>query len=183
MTGKTHLIAGIICGIGLSQVMAVDTTQQIGIVIATAIGSLAPDVDHPQSTINGIIPFFRWTHLIVGHRGALHGLWIPAILIASYWSAMPLQWLMDTIGTSYPEWLLVFLPAGGIGWLSHILLDAMTPRGVPLFFPWQKSIRLLGVFSIRTGSITENLLSIVLMMTLAGIIWIFVTPTFVGVLP
>lgn len=93
---------------------------------ACLLGSLLPDLDHPGSLIGRKFSFFsKLTHRSLGHRGALHSL---LALLGWFWG---LAWL-------FPKPLaLAFL--GGYG--SHLVLDAMTKGGFPIFWP----------FSLKTG--------------------------------
>lgn len=177
MLGKTHLLGGFVIGLAIVNFLPnADLQQSVAIVAGAALGSLLPDADHPQSMINGIIPFLRWTSLIVGHRGALHGLFIPLILISTYWTSEPFFYVFNYfVGMSeiqpivIPIWVMTLFPAIGIGWLSHILLDALTPRGVPLFYPIKRPINLLPrLISIRTGGFLEFIFSIGLYILLAS---------------
>lgn len=164
MTGKTHLLFGVLCGIVASQAIPMDAGQQIAVIAACSIGSLAPDIDSPQSMINNFMPPLRLMTLFVSHRGIFHAIWIPLLLITSYWSNDAILYLSQIAGVqgfTIPDFILPVLWAIGIGWSSHIFLDALTPRGIPFFYPVGKSINLLPkIISIRTGGIVEFVFSL-----------------------
>jgi inner membrane protein len=58
-----------------------------------------------------------------------------------------------------PEPYQNYALAAAAGWCSHIILDALTVAGVPLFWPVRFKFSLL---PLRTGGIFEMLLSAVL---------------------
>ncbi|MCC7167122.1 MAG: metal-dependent hydrolase [Rhodospirillales bacterium] len=103
----------------------------------SALGALLPDIDHPNSWVGKRLAVVSVPlAAVVGHRGVTHSL--IAILA-----------------------LLAFLaPAGldhaaaplAVGYLSHLLADALTLSGVPLLWP---SKRIYGIPLIRTGSLAE----------------------------
>lgn len=87
------------------------------------IGSLFPDIDEPTSTLGRLLP----VGYFVKHRTVTHSLFA---LIIAFW----------------------INPLFGIGYLTHIFLDMLTPAGIQLFYPWEKKV---GVKLIRTGSFME----------------------------
>ena len=77
-----------------------------------------------------------------------------------------------------PLIIMVFYPIIGmamfIGFLSHILLDLLTPTGCPLFLPFNSLY--YKVFrkednAVRTGSASEKALTIILFMKLVIVIF------------
>ncbi len=132
MTYKTHLLGGIIAG-------AIVGINPVGVAVA-GVASLLPDIDTPHSKLGGKIkPISRVLNMTLGHRGVLHSLLGTAIF---YILAMLI----------IPEYSLYFL----VGYLSHILLDALTIQGVPLLYPTPKKLR-LPLFN--TGSLAEGMLT------------------------
>lgn len=128
----------------------------LGLALAGAvIGSLLPDIDHPESKIayqaglaRGRGPLtdvagFGLRALMGGHRGFTH-----SALVAS---------LIAIAG------LLILQPAGAaaigfaLGYLSHIAADMLTKEGVRLWWPFSR--REVGIgpraLRFRTGSLIE----------------------------
>lgn len=113
---------------------------------AAIAGSLLPDVDHPRSWAGKRIwPVSAIIGMIFGHRGITHSL-VAAIALGLLAAVLPL-------GAS-PTWIFPL----GFGYLSHLVADWMTPSGIPLLWPVRKSF-ICPVVQIRTGSITEKLIS------------------------
>jgi len=99
------------------------------------VGGLAPDLDTPRSTLArmGRLPLRLASWLIrltVGHRGPLHSLVAAAVV----WQ------LGDALGR--PVHLAGLGDVLAFGWLVHVLLDAWTRHGVPLFWPLRAQVRL-----------------------------------------
>ena len=127
------------------------------------VGSLAPDMDGEGSiarwgnwlpryiTPRPLVVLLNWigetvsgvVRAIFGHRNALHWPVIGALLAMLGW-----RWGLD--------WLMWF----GAGYCLHVLGDALTKNGVPLFGPvWGADIS----FSpMRTGGWVEGLLGLAL---------------------
>lgn len=145
MRGTTHLVGG-----ALAALLA----QKIGLlepgllpIAAAALGSLLPDIDHPHSLIGKRMrPVSDIISLVVGHRGITHSL--VAIALMSAWIAY-----MGASGS--------LVTAIAIGYLSHLLLDAMTPAGLPLLWPQRR------VFRIRTGITTGGVMEMGFMAGMA----------------
>jgi len=144
MQGRTHLIAGLLVG-ALIQ-------PDLAIVVAAGVGALLPDIDHPNSLISRRVGILAMpVHLTLSHRGALHSGLIVALLL---------------LGALYvPERYRLHAISCVAGYASHLLLDALTVSGIPLLWPHSARFRLLGI-RIRTGSLVENLLSVVLLAAL-----------------
>jgi inner membrane protein len=149
VTGKTHLLIGLGTGLLLCHIAQPQTVTIAAAVIALAgLGSLLPDVDTPQSTINRLIPPLMLISLFVKHRGFSHSIFIPAITIVA-----------GVVLTIAPVELLII--AGAIGYLSHLVADAVTIQGIPLLSPLPYTIHLLPKpFRLTTGGIIENLLGL-----------------------
>ena len=112
------------------------------IVIPASIGSIAPDLD-----------------LGSHHRMFLHNVFIIFMLIVSSWFTMV-----------YSDLELSLLLLGFItGWISHIVLDSLTLKGVALLYPVSK--RFYGFKKCRSDSLLCNgLLSLIsIIMIIHGV--------------
>ncbi len=112
----------------------------LGITGGLLLGSILPDIDVDGSTITRILP-----KIPIEHRTITHS--ILALFAFSLLASL----------VSVQFGIGIFS-----GFLSHLLFDAMNPTGVPFFYPFiKKKYR----FSrIRTGSILENVLFIILLI-------------------
>lgn len=166
MTGRTHLAAGI--GTGALLVLAEQkiasgaTVFPIDAAITVAggaLGSLIPDIDTPTSKLgHKIKPLSALFNTLCGHRAMFHS--VVVLIIAwgiTSWACPP--------GSIIPI-------SVAIGFASHLLLDALNPLGIPLFWPFEKRVRLA---HIKTGSLTERIIyialvaaDIILILSVAG---------------
>ena len=83
MMGKTHFAVGVAVGVLLSYQFDLDTGSQLGMIGASALASLLPDLDSPVSTIGKLLPI-NPLRLFFHHRGALHSALMLLILISLY---------------------------------------------------------------------------------------------------
>jgi inner membrane protein len=99
---------------------------------AGVVGALAPDLDHPQSTLShglhigqgdgpGYCVGALLRALAGGHRGATHSLAAVAAVVAAVVYLVPGPW-------QYLGWVFV------IAYVSHLAGD-LGGRGIPLFWP------------------------------------------------
>ncbi len=136
--------------------------------VAAILGALAPDIDAEESTIKstlglaGKLVSFTLRLLGVKHRGVTHyGLTALLILAATFWC-----WR-----TGWPYGYGDVGLAFGLGYLSHILADALTKHGVPLLWPLPGQFRLLpGPLRVRTGGTVETLVSLLATLVLAWLL-------------
>ncbi len=104
-------------------------SQNIGALAAVAaLAALLPDLDAPRSKIRSLAlgpfrpldPLGELLHGAWGHRGPLHSL--LGLNVFGLICTLPLALL----------WGWVYGAAALLGYASHLALDAMTQRGVPL---------------------------------------------------
>lgn len=162
MNGKTH-IAGALALTSAVSLLSIKTgtfidkqhffLQQGTLLAASGLGGLLPDIDHKNSTItksNPVAGFF--IRLFLTHRGFTHSLLSLAIISAFTWIGA------RVIGSGYGYWVV---SGFSIGYASHILLDSLNPKGVPLFYPLKKKF---SFGKIKTGGRVENLVFIGLVL-------------------
>lgn len=148
MRGGTHALAGVAIGAAMSGGRPIEIA--VVTITAAAIGALLPDLDHPQAALSRRVGIAAApVRLFFGHRGATHGL--LAVLLA-FVAALAVAPAMQLYGL-----------AAALGYASHIVLDAATFSGVPLFWPWPRRFRVL---PIRTGGTAEK---VVLWLLLGGL--------------
>jgi len=131
MRYSTHISTGILAGIVLYG-------PNPNAIILTGIGAVVPDIDSPYSFINK--PF---THAkpkrngILRHRGIMHTIWPPLLIWGAYYYFF---------GNNY---IFPFV----IGYILHLIFDAMTPSGIKPFYPILP-FKVKG--KIRTGSWVDH---------------------------
>lgn len=160
MTGKTHILGGLIAG----ELFAVKLGCPFGSPLAAVIlgssvfGALLPDIDHAGSTIsnaNGTIKTVsKAAHLFFGHRGFLHTpLFVFLIMFISNYN--------QYFGVENGWYIINSL---SIGMLSHLILDSLNPSGVMWLYPIASTK--IHIAAIRTGSAGEKCISILLSIAL-----------------
>lgn len=118
MDGATHSAVGIVTGISLSylNVKYHFGFGCIGLTLGCYIGSLLPDID-TKSKISYMVGFC----LPIKHRTVTHSLMFAM--------------LVGLLGCFLSYGTGIGLCAGI---LTHLFLDSLTGRGVPLFYPFNK---------------------------------------------
>jgi len=137
MKGTTHLLIGFY--IGLLFVGSMPLFASILFMASMLLGSLAPDLDHQGSKLGKRLKPLSSLLSLAGHRTILHAIWVPAILYMMY------VW----------HWHSFMLIAFIIGYVSHIVADGFTKKGINFIHPFQH-LRLQGF--VETGGILEWLL-------------------------
>ena len=128
MTGRTHLLGGL-NALWLLQpfphVLTPDTL--LPLCLCAALGSLLPDLDAEFSLLSGVkigairpfVPLAASLHRTWGHRGRLHS---PGVLALVSLIALMLAAILG---------VPIFGLALGLGYASHLALDACTRTGIP----------------------------------------------------
>ncbi|TSC56628.1 MAG: inner membrane protein [Parcubacteria group bacterium Gr01-1014_18] len=156
MIGKTHLAIGAASawiGTAVLSLPAVFWAPMVG-----ALFALVPDIDASEAKISNLnykgIQFFRPFQMVFSnfkHRGFCHSI---VFLIGLY--------LLGLYGFYAGFISAGFLSFAMIGYASHLLLDALTPAGIGLFWPIPIKFRLLPrVISPKTGGFVDSLFWIV----------------------
>lgn len=158
MRGRTHIVAGAVAWVAFAGASGGHYSAWSPVLMGSAvIGSLLPDIDHPGSVIGKkILPVSLLLSGIFGHRGITHS-------------------LLAVIGLTVGIILLMKENPGGIdgaaiavaaatGYLSHLLLDWLTPSGIPLLYPAQRMFR--APVTIQTGGAGEVLFAVVILLTM-----------------
>ncbi|MBW7984060.1 metal-dependent hydrolase [Enterobacillus tribolii] len=139
MTAEGHLIFSVACAIfaGKAELTPALTNGDWWHIIPGALLTcLLPDIDHPSSVLGQRL---RWISAPIarafGHRGFTHS------LLAVFGGVFLLQCQLPASWGIPPD----VLHAMAIGYLSHLLADALTPAGVPLLWPvrWRFCLPLL----------------------------------------
>ncbi|WP_054711903.1 metal-dependent hydrolase [Bacillus sp. JCM 19041] len=154
MTGKTHIIGGILACQAVD-IFVFGNDGGFVYYAAGVAGALLPDICHTHSKIGRRFPVIsKMIATIFGHRTFTHSLLFLVIINAT---------------------LLFFFPDNEalrrgvlIGMASHYLLDALTVRGIRFLYPADIRVRLA---RIRTGGGFE---SILLALFVVAIGWIYV---------
>ena len=132
---KTHVAFGILGGAIAYPFVGGDIFIFYTLVI---IGSILPDIDHQNSSINKLMPVTNILPKIFKHRGLFHSVFAVAGIIALF--------------SIFSQQIFGYYLA--IGYTAHLLSDAMTKMGVNVFYPFT-TFKLRG--PITTGTRAEAL--------------------------
>lgn len=134
----THLLIGVLSYLVLNPYFS-GGNKWIFLVVLL-LGSLLPDIDEQNSKINRQSGFIgSIISFLTKHRGIFHSVFLAVLFFL----------LITTFLSNYYAWALL------IGYLSHLLGDALTPMGIHILYPLS-NFKLRG--PIRTGGIAELLL-------------------------
>lgn len=148
MEYKTHIVTTLVVGLPLMASNGQTDLLNIGMV---ALGSLLPDIDHPQSFLgkrNKIASGI--TNKTFGHRKATHSL--LAIVVIYWLMAIVASHYLTSRGSLTPFWLT-------FGYLCHLLEDSFSQEGVNWLWPKKKRTKhnFGQIVHYKTGSLAEYL--------------------------
>lgn len=138
----THLAFSFLVGIYLINFLQIK--NQILFLMVFLFFSIFPDIDTIKSKISKKLRVFAYiVNFLLGHRGLVHSIWIPALIYL----------LLFTISVKLAI-------AASFGYLSHLVLDCFTVKGLRVLWPYKKRIKGF----VKTGSIYEYILFIGLLI-------------------
>ncbi|MGV8149589.1 MAG: metal-dependent hydrolase [Alkaliphilus sp.] len=144
MRAKTHVVFAIFAVTGLG--VHVGELSAIEQIVLASAGSILPDIDHANSYVTNRTGLLgKLISRCIKHRGLTHSLLFSFLLFSFFYG---------TGSYVYP-----FM----VGYLSHILLDMCTAKGVSLLYPWKKKFRIM---RLKTGSMQERVVFVLLSLVL-----------------
>ena len=169
MTAPSHIVTGLATVVVVGRVTGV--TPDAVSLLAFIVGSLAPDIDGEGSitrpgkilwrffgpaignVLDAICEFFSAVlKLFFAHRGFIHSPILACGIIG-------LGFILDHVS------LMWF----GGGWVAHLLGDAVTVGGIPMWSPI--SSRRVSLSDMRTGSRTEHTIAAELLVLTCAFGW------------
>jgi inner membrane protein len=137
MLAKTHVAFGVLAGLLTLKYAAI--SNQLLFIALVILGVFLPDLDHPESKINNSLKVTKVIPFFFSHRGFFHSIFAAVLVFGGLW---------HMLGFIYGFGLFV-------GYLSHLLSDALTVSGVNFLHP-------IAHFKIRgpvqTGTLAETLI-------------------------
>ena len=162
MLGGTHLLIGFMTGAAVATHLHLPVTTPLAVVLGAAmVGSLLPDIDHAGSTVSrrlGLLALpvrFLARLRLLGHRGFTHSLLAVALLIL-------------VLNALHADYALSTAFVGGYS--SHLVADALTPRGIRLWFPLRYGFQVPRLLAIKTGSNWEMLVALICLFVSIGLV-------------
>ncbi|MFA6169395.1 MAG: metal-dependent hydrolase [Candidatus Margulisiibacteriota bacterium] len=140
MLAPTHGIFGIFLTLIVLAIFGVQWSLHWTIILFAVIGSIMPDIDHPNSTIGRIFYFISVPlERRYGHRTVTHSLigWVIFSAVFSFLSVFVIWLLGFVCDLGFGAWDLVprWIASFSISYLSHLILDMFNLRGSQMFWP------------------------------------------------
>lgn len=164
MTDKTHQLIGLTTALGAYGALHPNESLTLGIlgtiVTGSFVGSLLPDIDQPASNFWDSIPLGNIVsrpiiRTLGGHRNLTHS--ILGVILFSWLVA----WFVQTVFRPGFFDQALFLWSFEIGFVMHLVADAVTVQGIPLLWPFGGNMgfppRPFHGIRILTGMWFENL--------------------------
>ena len=154
MRYRTHLAFGILLGVLSVKHGFFSISFGHGFLLLVLLGSLLPDLDKKKSKISHKIPILpRVLEFFAGHRGVYHSIFgcLATALVLSPLFAF--------------SWGKALVLAICLGFLSHLLIDSINPKGIRWFRPLS-SMKVKG--PVKVGGFWEDVLFVFFLM------WLFV---------
>lgn len=178
MTGRTHDLAAftILSYLAATQPLPMMTLgTAVFALFANLVGGIAPDIDEPTAPLWRNLPiggfFGRIVHqMLGGHRFISHSL-LGVGIFGIGWYA-----LLEFIHPSMPSLNIgIVWWAFMVGLVSHLVMDALTKHGIPLFLPLPIKVAFPPIEALRvtTGSWFESLVVFPGLLLLN--VWIYTT--------
>ena len=166
MDGSTHQTVGICSGLIISTLLFPTLSEPIlwvhggALVLGASLGSLMPDIDHPHSKMGKRAKVAsKVVSKTCGHRGWTHTLLAFLIIVGGL---IFLIYKLPFYQALFGYWAFGF----SLGYLTHLLLDALTVQGIPFFKPFtSKNIHLT---RCKSDSIPLNNVTQFAFMVVAG---------------
>lgn len=149
MMGHTHVVGGALAGLAVSYGAGLGFEGAAALTIGAIATSKLPDVD--ARLIRG--PDHRsFPHTVILGGGSA----MVLALVAYVWlSTNAASISLGPLGSA----VALLAPGAAIGYLTHLALDASTKSGIWLLLPKDRRVGLPRKYAVRTGSLTELLIS------------------------
>lgn len=160
MTSRTHDIfafASLVTVAVYNPPGPINITTAVAASIGSIVGSLLPDIDQSTNRLWDLIPaghFFGkvFRNILLSHRTISHSL--LGIFVANKF----FLWLLPKLLNDNFVNVHVIYISIMVGFISHIVIDAFTEEGIPLFFPlkWKIGFPPISSWRIKTGKWFEK---------------------------
>lgn len=142
MLYTTHVVTSLLTATAVKGTIGLNVG--IPYYVGTAIGSLLPDIDHPDSFIGRrSFGLSKLMNMAFGHRGFTHSFLSTLLFSATTYIFFPAEW---AIGLS-------------VGYTGHLLGDFFSKSGIPLGHPFTKKKFKVPLY--KTGGLSESLILII----------------------
>lgn len=140
MQGTTHIVGGTAAGMLCASALGLQGVTFVGAIGVAIVGSLFPDIDTKTSRLGQKVkPISGIIGRMFKHRTLFHS---PILYILMYMAAMHFLPNEKQITDCFMT-----------GVISHLFLDMLNIKGIPLFYPFKRMYHLAG---IKTGGAGEQ---------------------------
>ena len=158
--GTTHAAFALLCYYLIAYFAELPFNAPMVLILLVA-GSLLPDIDHPRAFLSRQFYLLRHSSRgvskFVVHRGIVHSLLAALVATAVAW----------IIAIFYP-WETLVVIGFFLGFISHLAVDSLNPAGITWLQPFSKARIKDG---IRTGSVMEKLLFLLIVAAISAIVY------------
>lgn len=184
MMKKTHIVTGVTLSSVVAGAVGVHITPIF--ILASAIGSIFPDVDHPSGAINQkVLLVHSWLFKVITYVAMAATLYfyggkhidhkvllcmVPLLIVIGFSRhrsvthscicVIAMSGLLTIIKAKYGVDIIIPFCLGVI---AHIFVDMFNPQGVELLWPYKKNIGF--PITIETGGFGEKVLFYVFIMS------------------
>jgi len=153
MQYRTHQIGGICAGlvVGFNLLPApydIKSASAIAVVVvASTIGSIIPDIDEPNSIAGRKIWLIsKIIKKVFGHRMITHTPFFVVAMAVGFYFLGGKYFSQDPYYYWYSKFVFGFL----VGYISHFIMDSMTPTGIMYLWPFSRNR--YSIVKLRTGN-------------------------------
>lgn len=160
MKGSTHAAAGMAIGLVCATHASLPLPETCALTGCAVVASLVPDLDICSSKLGRLVaPASLVIQLIFGHRTIFHAPVVYALIMAA----------LHTMFPQYDMYLTVIT----IAIASHLILDMLNPKGIPLLWPFKKRFHIGGIIS---GGLVDKIIGLALyLLTISMVIHLAAT--------
>lgn len=173
MTSRTHDVFAVASLITVATYYPPPSINLITLItssIGCIVGALLPDIDQETNRLWDLIPAGHIIGDVLGklflaHRTLSHS--VLGVFIVYKLLGLVLPKLFNSTFIN----VQILFASIMVGYLSHLLADALTEEGLPLFFPikWKIGFPPIRAWRIKTGGWFEKL--VIFPATIAYIVW------------
>lgn len=161
MSGKTHFFGGLLAGAAAAAVIKhyySINPEGIIISIGTAVlGGIMPDIDTTKSKVK--IPVLSSIiKMIFGHRSLFHSPFFYVVLSFLFFFFIP--------------WTKLYCVTFLCGAMSHLLLDMLNKKGIPLLYPFSK--KHFHFCALQSAGIADFSIRILIIFFAVSTIWLYI---------
>lgn len=167
MSGTNHVSGGLLFTGIFASFWNINIFSDATLIALTIFGALLPDIDHRKSPIGRLFfPISRYLDTRFGHRTITHSLLflLSCTLLCYLIQHLNISPHSELDSEPPPITIIFFFSA-----LSHLILDMVTIKGIPLFYPFIKNPCVIPGnpnFRLESGSMRTEAIALLIFCSL-----------------